>query len=162
MSAITAHAQSNLISHSDAELGFNLTEHQERLKASKNLVLPLDQELSLLEQLNEFELGRFLLMNKGLNGYWTSYIILHGPQKQQLHPLEHWMLHNSPAVLATQERFGIFKKHLQQQLKTGMTLASVPCGLMDDLLGLDYSAHYDIKLVGIDLDEKSTCECVFN
>ncbi len=155
MSTITAHAESNLISHSDTMPHYDLAEHQERLKASQNLVLPLEQELSLLEQINEFELGRFLLLNKGLNGYWTSYIILHGPQKQQLHPLEHWLLHHAPAVVATQQRFALFKKHLQQQMKSGMTLASVPCGLMDDLLGLDYSDHYDIKLVGIDLDENS-------
>jgi len=36
-----------------------------------------------------------------------------------------------------------------------MTLASLPCGLMDDLLGLNYKGLNGIQLVGIDLDERS-------
>ena len=36
-----------------------------------------------------------------------------------------------------------------------MTLASVPCGFMADLLTLDFNGATEINLVGIDLDEKS-------
>lgn len=36
-----------------------------------------------------------------------------------------------------------------------MTLASIPCGLMDDLITLDYTKYNNISLVGIDLDPES-------
>lgn len=113
------------------------------------------EQQQLVEQLAEFELGRFLLANKGLNGYWTAYVILHAPKRDDLSELEHWLTHHSPIVRATRERFGIFKQQLQAQLKDGIHLASLPCGLMDDLLCLDYSQVSDCKLTGIDLDQAS-------
>ena len=144
-----------LITHHYGEQRIDLLSHREQLSAKTNLALPLDQEQALLNQLSEFALGRFLLSNKGLNGYWTSYIILHGPKDDKLDGLERWMLHKSPAIIATQERFQIFQLHLQKYLRNGMQIASIPCGLMDDLLGLDHSKIQDVKLVGIDLDTKS-------
>jgi SAM-dependent methyltransferase len=155
MNTANSNADQNIISHLNKAAEINLAEHKARLKAAPKHTLPLDQELSLLEQLTQFELGRFLLLNKGLNGYWTSYVILHGPQKQSLSPLEDWLINKAPVVRATQERFAIFKSNLQQLLTSGMTIASIPCGLMDDLLGLDYAPYHDINLVGIDLDEGS-------
>lgn len=109
----------------------------------------------MLEEVVEFELGRFLLENKGLNGFWTAYVILHGPQKQNLSPLEDWALNKAPVVKATQERFKIFREHLQSRVKDDAVFASVPCGLMDDLLGLDYTNAPNAKLMGIDLDQNS-------
>jgi SAM-dependent methyltransferase len=137
------------------EKNYNLEAHKERLRQQKNLTLPLDEELSLLTQLNEFGFGKFLLTNKGINGYWTAHMVLHGRHKKDLHPLDSWLMTKSPIILATQERFQIFKKHLQAALKSNMTLASVPCGLMDDLLGLDYTGLHNVKLVGLDLDSAS-------
>ena len=84
----------------------------ERLKHATVLSLPLDDELELLHQLNEFELGRFLLSHRGLNGYWTAYIILHAKLQKELHPLEDWLIHCAPGILATQERFEIFQEKL--------------------------------------------------
>lgn len=109
----------------------------------------------MLDQLSEFELGRFLLVNKGLNGYWTAYIILHGTNRTPLLPLEDWILHHAPSVRATQERFRIFQRVLQKHLKDNIAIASVPCGMMDDLLSLNYSNIRNSRLVGIDLDRKS-------
>ncbi len=153
MAIMNATSAQLITHHEDASLDLNRI--QTRLQSSGNLALPLEEELELLEQLTQFELGRFLLKNKGLNGYWTYYIILHGPTKSDLHPLEHWLLNKAPTVKATQERFQIFRHELQSRLQSGMTLASIPCGRMDDLLGLDYSKVSDIQLVGIDLDRQS-------
>jgi SAM-dependent methyltransferase len=157
MGMLTAQGQTSegLITHYDEDTSLNLTDYKRNLEKQVNKALPFDEEIKLLEQLSQFELGRFLLKNKGLNGYWTSYIILHGPQKADLHPLENWLLHDAPAVKATQERFNIFQKLLQSRLKDNLKIASIPCGLMDDLLRLDYSSVKNIQLVGIDLDEKS-------
>lgn len=143
-----------LISHAP-NTPFDLAATEARLKSEENLTLPLDETLSLLKDMTQFELGNFLLKNKGLNGYWTSYIILRAPKKTDLSPLEAWVVNNAPAVKATQERFHIFQKEIQARLKSSMTLASAPCGLMDDLLGLDFSGCKDITLVGLDLDQKT-------
>lgn len=119
---------------------------------------------SLRAELQEFELGRFLIEHQGLNGYWTNYVLLY-PQTGKLKGLssdgkpltglERWLLEKCPIFLATQERFVVFKKLTQPHLQSGMSLVSVPCGLMQDLLGLDYSAVQDISLIGIDLDPES-------
>lgn len=139
-------------------LDFNqdvVTSIEERLRRESNkLTLPLQTEIGLLEELTSFELGRFLLQNKGLNGYWTHYIIL-GDHNVKEGSLEYWVLNYAPAVLATRERFSIFKQKTNEILKSNMVLASIPCGLMDDLLSLDYLNKENIKLVGIDLDPLS-------
>jgi SAM-dependent methyltransferase len=130
-------------------------ETEARLKNSDHLTLPLTTELELLRQLTEFELGRFLIQNKGLNGYFTHYIISGNHEHVPHNSLEYWVLNHAPAVKATQERFYIFQAEIQKRLATGTTLASIPCGLMNDLLSLDYSHAHDVNLVGIDIDPKS-------
>lgn len=134
---------------------FDISEKEQKLRSTSSLALPLEEELKLLYELTEFKLGQYLLENKGLNGYFTAYIILHGPRKKDLSPLENWILHKAPIFQATRERYQIFTQQLQKHLDSGMTLASIPCGLMDDLMSLDYSKVSGIKLVGIDIDQES-------
>jgi SAM-dependent methyltransferase len=148
--ATKASNDDGLISHG-ANMSFS--DIRERLENAENLTLPRDVTLELFEQMTQFELGQFLLQNKGLNGYWTSYLILYGPMKQGLTPLEKWVLEEAPAVCATRERFGIFQQQVMKHLQSNMTLASVPCGTMDDLLTLDFSGKDDIRLCGCDLDK---------
>lgn len=128
---------------------------EKRLREMQSLTLPLEETLALFAQLNEFELGRFLLKNKGLNGFWTAYIIIHAPQKALSNSLERWVIEQAPVVKATRQRFAIFQQLSQSYLKDNMCLASAPCGLMDDLLSLEYGDYHNISLVGIDLDEES-------
>lgn len=145
-----------LITHHDLDKSvFDISYFKKKLITKKNISLPLNEELDLLDQLSEFELGRFLLANKGLNGYWTSYIINHRFKKEKLHPLEEWILYHAPSVKATQERFKIFQKILQNRLENGMKIISIPCGIMDDLLTLDYGEIKEIHLTGVDLDATS-------
>ena len=143
-----------LITHG-APHPFNLSFYQNRLKFKDNLALSLEEENELLVDLSSFEFGRFLLENKGLNGYWTAYAILNGLKKDNLSRLERWMLYRAPVIKATQERYHCFKQLLQSYLKNYVKMLSVPCGLMDDLLSLDYSYIENYQLVGIDLDEES-------
>lgn len=151
-----AQNQSQLLTHTLAEeweSGFH--EIKKRLLKQGDLPhLPLKKALSLLDQLTAFELGCSLIKNRGLNGYWTSYVVLfpHTQRSNTLSPLEEWVLTRCPVVKATQERFDIFQKVLQAQLKPQMTLASIPCGFMDVLLGLDYKNTPDVTLTGIDYD----------
>lgn len=127
---------------------------KERLEKSSQLNLTLPETLDLLQQLSEFDLGRFLLHNQGLNGYWTSYIFQYNENYPLTHPLEKWLLTKSLFVIA-RERLATFQRLITNKLKSNMVLASLPCGLMDDLLHLDYSGFKNISLFGIDADSES-------
>ena len=145
-----------IISHQAEGTGLDLEAIRARLIANQDqLKLPLGETLNLLDQLAAFELGRFLLRHRGLNGYWTAYLILQGPHRQDLSPLEQWILHRAPVFRATRERFFIFQRLIQERLRPDMSLASIPCGLMDDLLSLDYSMTPNVRLTGIDLDAET-------
>ncbi len=111
-----------------------------RLRNSNSLILPLERNLELVDQLTEFELGRFLLHNRGLNGYWTSYIFQHPVGKPAEHVLEDWLLNRS-LLCRARERYHRYQTLLAELLPQARTLASIPCGVMDDLLDLDYSGH---------------------
>lgn len=146
-----ATVEKGLISHT-AVHGLDLEKIKERIKNSQDLALPVEQELQILEELTKFELGKWLLENKGLNGFWTAYLILHAPQEKNLSLLEHFVVHELPVVCATRERFGIFQTQLHKYVKPGMAVASAPCGLMDDLLLLQID---NLTLYGLDLDDNS-------
>ena len=65
------------------------------------------------------------------------------------------MIEKSPGVVASRERAEKDQAIIQNIVKNGMTLASVPCGFMNDLLRLDLNNMSDVKLVGVDLDPKA-------
>jgi SAM-dependent methyltransferase len=129
----------------------------------------VEKQLDLLEQLSQFELGQFLIERAGLNGYWTHYTVSH-PSTGRLtglnqhhvpfHPLEELLLNRAPTSLATQERFAIFKTQISQHLHEGCSLASIPCGVMSDLLDLDFSTLTDFSLHGIDLDPEALSQAL--
>lgn len=147
--------RNKLITHySSLKVDTSDVNYIKRLASASDLALPMEQELELLAQLKQFDLGNFLLSNKGLNGFWTSYIIQNRP-KANRHPLEAWILESSPVFCATRERFYIFQQVLIDNLKNGCVVASIPCGLMDDLLFLDTDDFDDLTFVGIDYDQDS-------
>jgi SAM-dependent methyltransferase len=146
----------NIITHQRCyrhDLSFD--DYAERLKQKSDLALPLKEELWLLEQLMTFEWGQFMLSHKGLNGYWTAHMVKYGLQQVSLAPLEEWILRHAPVIRATQERFTIFHDILQSCLRDNITIASVPCGVMEDLFSLTVGNHKNIRFVGIDLDDES-------
>jgi SAM-dependent methyltransferase len=151
---ISAKDSEKIISHAKSE-SFDISLIKEKLESKADNVLPVDIEIKMLEELESFKLGRFLLENKGLNGYWTSYIILYAPLKSNLSTMESWLINDAPIIKATRERFYIFRRLLQQNLKSNSKIASIPCGTMDDLLGLDYRNKAGVQIVGIDLDDAS-------
>ena len=120
----------------------------------------MSANLALYNQLEEFALGRHLLAKRSLDGYWTKYCVVEHPKNRhnpQLHVLEQFLLNEAPAFLATQERFSIAQAQLKTMLRDGMSIASVPCGFMDDVLGIEYDAYKAIQLTGCDNDPVS-CE----
>ena len=144
-----------LISHRVSTSQVVLGEIKKQLTQDKNLSQSLQEVLSLVDQLATFDLGQFLLQNKGLNGYWTAYAILYGKNKENMSPLEDWLINKAPGILATQERFGIFQKEILKRLKPNIHIASLPCGLMEDFLSLPPDCLKDINITGIDLDNDS-------
>lgn len=119
----------------------------------------VDEQLALLEQLSKFGFGQCLIKNRGITGQWTRHMVLYPKWRKEtpevarsLTPLNKWLLEKSPVILATQERFIFFQKLLQEHLGNGVTAASIPCGLMDDLITLELSGIENVKFVGIDLD----------
>lgn len=133
----------------------DLKPYYKKLQLQQNSHLPLEEEMKLLEQLNSFAMGRFLLENKVFNGYWASYII--NAQTTDFHhnQLEKWILFVDPGIKANRERFYIFRQQLHKYIESNMKIASIPCGLMDDLLNLNYTNLCNIKIVGIDMDIES-------
>lgn len=144
-----------IISHSDSADKNSLIEFERRILELTKTHLPISEELEILNQLNEFPLGKFLLNNQGLNGYWTDYCVFKGYGQQITHPLERFLLNNCPGFLATQERFRLFQSQISYHIKSAGNILSVPCGLMSDLLTLEYDKQNVVNLYGIDLDKKS-------
>ena len=145
-------------SHGAGADEFDLEKRQEELKAMDDSAfygMTKDEALNHLEELHGSELGRFLLENRGLDGQWTAYLIKDGLEKSASNATETWLLNKAPAVLATRERFGIFQKQLKKYLKAGMSIASVPCGRMDDLIDLNIGDASGLTFTGIDLDQGS-------
>lgn len=151
----SANGDEKLISH---ELGseVDVKAIEKRLEENiDSLALPFLREKELLKQYVDSELGRYVLKNRGLNGYWTSRIILEEHHPKEKNELEELIYNKSPVVLATRERFYIFLEEVQKRVQSNMHFASLPCGLMDDLLRIDYSGVENVSLEGIDLDEES-------
>jgi SAM-dependent methyltransferase len=127
----------------------------EELNEKRKAFVNDEKKLSLFNQLCEFEYGRWLLINRGLNAYWTYYMIFYEELNVKLHPLESIMIEKSPGVVAGRERSIRDRKIIQNLVKNNMTLASVPCGYMNDLLRLELKYTNGVKLVGVDLDPKA-------
>jgi len=121
----------------------------------------VQRQLELLHELSQFDFGRFLLRNKGIDAYWSHYFLMHPRLRrkkgenyrgEQLSSLESFLLELAPATLATQERFEIFLKENQRNVRNGAKLACIPSGMMGELLYLNFEGIDDIKLVGLDYD----------
>ena len=119
------------------------------------------EALKILDELQTFSLGRHLILHSSLNGYWTRYCVADQAMNRKtalrdgLGELEDFILNRAPTMQATQERFEIFQRETQVILHDEMTVASIPCGFMDDLLSLDYSQTSNIRRVGLDIDPES-------
>ena len=57
--------------------------------------------------------------------------------------------------LPTQQRYVIFSEVIQNYVRDGIVFASLPCGVMRDLLKLDFTGVENFRLVGIDIDYES-------
>nr|BFD31546.1 class I SAM-dependent methyltransferase [Pigmentibacter ruber] len=132
----------------------------QRIK-EKKLDTTTEQELILLlEKMYSTEMGRFMIEHSGFNGYWTEYVCSYPDLKKQGFKLtenefEKYLLENLPFYLATQSRFQIFKTEIKKRLRDNISIASLPCGLMTDILLQDFKGINNFQLHGIDLDQSA-------
>lgn len=156
--------QEQLISHSIATQSIDTAIQNSTRRIKEQGDKPyatVSYQLQLLEQLSQFEFGRFLLLNQGINGFWTHYMLTHpwlGRNTRESAPgiplteLEAFLLDKAPVMLATQERFEIFLQNNQEAVKNDAMLACIPCGMMGELLYLDFDDIRTIQLIGLDYD----------
>lgn len=148
------------LSHHQQDVSFEISVQKMRDKIIQRGDLPyiaLDKQLELLDLLADCELGKFLIERGGLNGYWT-YQVVNYPTlaiKPQMNAVEQFLFTKAPFALATQQRFQIFKEELQKKVSENVNFASVPCGLMADLIELNFSDITHFTLTGIDIDAEA-------
>ena len=153
-----------LLSHNDfkKDLEGTIRDISQRIKNTGDKPhVTVERQLDLLTQLSQFDFGRFLLQNQGINGYWTHYMLTYpwyGKQTgkdnlgNSLPDLEKFILENAPTIIATQQRFRIFFQESLHEVNNDAVLASIPCGMMGELLYLNFEDIKSIRLVGIDYD----------
>ncbi|HHL3493404.1 TPA: cyclopropane-fatty-acyl-phospholipid synthase family protein [Legionella pneumophila] len=156
--------QEQIISHNTDSFQLNtvIKQMKERIiKEGDKSHVTVETQLKILQELSQFGFGQFLIKNQGINGYWTHYMLTHpwfgrktglNNSGESLSDLERFLLDKAPTMLATQQRFGLFLQENQKALFNGATLASIPCGMLGELLYLDFSGINNIRLMGIDYD----------
>lgn len=107
--------------------------------------------LGYVEALAQFPLGRLLVEKKSIDAFWTDFVMTNTGQKDCSN-LEAFILNRSPFTIAWRELLQNFQKITQESLEDSMTLASIPCGAMRELLQLDFSLISDFKIIGVDID----------
>lgn len=161
--------QQRLISHAliPEKIDITLQKIRQKIIEDTESTAECAHKLDLLNKLVQFDFGQYLLQNQGINGYWTHYMLMHpslgrktgkNNRGQAFTELETFLLDYAPTILATQQRFTIFLKENQKQVREGAKLASIPCGMMGELLYLDFTGIKNIKLVGIDYDPQTLAE----
>ena len=141
---------------SEQEIKNELTNIRARLSENFSDQNEYKEELdNILTELTKFDLGRFLIKNKGgLSGYWTYYVIINYTKSTIENPIEKFILEKAPTFLATRERFHIFVELLQKHITNNMSICSLPCGLMGEQMNLALDKKVEnITFVGIDLDK---------
>ncbi len=134
-----------------------------RIKAKGYLPnLSYEQACQILDSLASFPLGRHILYTSGANGIWTDYMVSFPWLEKNLagrmlsmNRLEYFIIFEMPSVLAQRELFLHSQKIAQKYVRSNSTLASIPCGVMRDLLELEVSPKDNVFFVGIDIDTES-------
>ncbi len=112
----------------------------------------VEEQLSIVEEMAKTEIGKWRLAHRALNGYWTDRVKRYDGRATS--PFDAKLM-EMPVCQAARKVYQVGRALVQEQLRAGQILASVPCGLMRDLLTLDYSKTPDVQLVGVDLDPES-------
>jgi SAM-dependent methyltransferase len=117
--------------------------------------ISVKDQLKYVDELLQFPLGKILLEKKFIDTFWTDFITTHFDQNKRSNNLENFVLNRSPFTLAWRELLRNFQKVAQENVRDEMSMASIPCGTMRELLELDYSSLSNFTIIGIDIDADS-------
>lgn len=145
-----------LLSHSEdpIDVGRAIAAARERVLSAGEGYPAQQLLLADLDEWSQCELGRWMLVHGGWDGRWTRYCVDHATGSTTGNSVLDFFLNESPGILATRERFGIFSDVLERMVGPGTVLLSVPCGLADDVLRLP-SAGLAGEIICADLDPAS-------
>ncbi len=117
-----------------------------RISSNKDLV-------AYFEMFSKTTFGEFMVINRGLNAYWTDAIVKFPIMKHpEFSALEQEIFKNFPVFQATQERFFIFKKICQKFIEKDSHVLSAPCGLLPEFLPQDIQNQINSKIDAVDID----------
>lgn len=139
----------------------SLLELRARVESAQLTNSDREARLVLLQKLSEFELGRFLLVNRGLNGYWTDAIInWHvdanaNSKYEYTNAIEEYLFESSPVFGARREAQRVIHQEVQPMLRPGSAVASIPCGLMSEVLLATPEPFACVDLFAIDIDAEN-------
>ncbi|GAB5411154.1 MAG: class I SAM-dependent methyltransferase [Chlamydiales bacterium] len=141
----------------------NLEEILETLKSTILLKNSLHKEkktqlINTINDLSKSPLGIHILTSQGANGYWTDHLMFpnkSGAKFVSNSDIEDFLYFRSPHVLAQREQYSIIAGVIRSLLKEKAIIASIPCGLMRDILEIDFSKLNSFRLIGVDLDSDS-------
>ncbi len=109
--------------------------------------------MTLIEELEDCSIGRYLLSSRGFNGYWFDYLCQPIPKIQRpIADIEKFIVQEAPLSLAFKESRSILQKIVTQNIQEYIRMASLPCGLMTTFFELDFSHASHFSLLGLDLD----------
>ena len=111
--------------------------------------------LKVLEELQKFPLGRHLLVNQSLSGYWTDAIV--NAPVDQIYPnkTEGYLFKESPPFAARRYGQQVIHKAVQEFLRPNKAVASIPCGLMSEVLLATSEPFSRVNLYAIDKDSEN-------
>jgi 2-polyprenyl-3-methyl-5-hydroxy-6-metoxy-1,4-benzoquinol methylase len=142
-----------LLSHAPRypDIAAALSANQAKIDASPASDAEKAERRALLGTLAGTPFWAYLIVNGGLNGDWTDYMIHRYRDDRSIAGLERFF--TLPLQEATRQRDAHFRTALIQHLKPGVRIASIPCGFMRDVLSLPFPEGSNFTLDGYDLDE---------
>jgi SAM-dependent methyltransferase len=142
----------NLLSHAPrfTDLQAALTANHAKIDAGRASDADKAMLHTLLDTLGRTPFWAYLIVNGGLNGDWTDYLIHRYRDDASIAGVEKFF--ELPLQIATRQRNENFRAALIRTLKPGIAIASVPCGFMRDVLSLPFPPGENFQLDGYDLD----------
>lgn len=142
----------NLLSHAPRypDVAAALNANQAKIDASPASDAEKAELRALLGTLAGAPFWAYLIVNGGLNGDWTDYMIHRYRDDRSIAGMERFF--TLPLQEATRQRDAHFRTALLQHLKPGVRIASIPCGFMRDVLSLPFPEGSTFTLDGYDLD----------
>ena len=117
-----------------------------RIASNKDLV-------AYFEKFSKTTFGKFMVINRGLNAYWTDVMVKFPIKKHpEFSTLELEIFKHFPVAKATQERFLIFKEICQKFIEEDNHILSAPCGLLPEFLPQGIQSSISSKIDSIDID----------